>query len=100
MQAILTLNSGSSSIKFAVFTHQNSKFSRIYSGFKEFQVSENINVHEIAIDAILKELQTNGIEIIAAGHRVVHGAMKYRSAIIIMVCLWERVVVVSILVQK
>jgi len=106
MQAILTLNSGSSSIKFAVFTHANKKLTRAYSGFvdhvtttephlkikdsvdtviyeKKLQVPEHVDAYEIAINTILAELQKIGVKIIAAGHRMIHGAMKYRSATIV-----------------
>ncbi|CAL7963446.1 Acetate kinase [Gammaproteobacteria bacterium] len=106
MQAILTLNSGSSSIKFAVFTCEDKKPAKAYSGFvdhitttepylkikdsaaivvceKELQVPEHVDAYEIAINTILEELQKIGIKIVAAGHRVVHGAMKYRSATIV-----------------
>lgn len=83
MQAILTLNSGSSSIKFAVFTHKDNKLIKIYGGLKELQISKYTDAHEIAINTILEELQKIGVKLVAVGHRVIHGAMKYRSATIV-----------------
>lgn len=106
MQAILTLNSGSSSIKFAVFTSKGNKAVKIYTGLvdhmitaephikikdsfdnivyeKKLHVPENADAYEIAINTILEYLQKIGVEIIAAGHRVVHGAMKYRTATVV-----------------
>lgn len=110
MQSILILNSGSSSIKFAVFTADGNgyKTSKKYSGLidhiitkpllrikdsdnkvicdKELNTNNNHNYHdnyEYAIHEILEQLKNYGVEIIAAGHRVVHGAMRYRTATLI-----------------
>lgn len=106
MQAVLTLNSGSSSIKFAIFASSTKKLVRTYSGLvdhittaephlkikdfagavvweKKLQIPERADSYEIAINTILEYLQTIGVEVIAAGHRVIHGAMKYRTATIV-----------------
>ncbi len=106
MQAILTLNVGSSTIKFAVFSCTEKKLVKIYGGVVDhimsttphlklknsagvvvheevFKLAEDANPHEFAINALLEYLQKTEIKIVAAGHRVIHGAMKYRTATIV-----------------
>jgi len=106
MEAILTLNSGSSSIKFAAYTKSKSVVCRIFSGmvdritsepylriknaFDQVVFEQNLNIdlnkddpYQSAIHTILNELHKNDIQIIAAGHRMIHGGMRYRSATIV-----------------
>ena len=105
MQAILTINAGSSTIKFAVFSIVDKAVTKIYSGIVD-QITTNphlkikdincvvvgeevinlvdnkYNHYEKAIYLILEYMQKLGIEVIAAGHRVIHGAMQYRTALV------------------
>jgi acetate kinase len=106
MQAILTLNAGSATIKFAVFTIATNQPVKVYSGLvdhittdkphlkiknsvgeivseKVLSLASQVEPREFVINTILEYLQENGVEIIGAGHRVVHGAMKYRTATIV-----------------
>jgi len=106
MQTILTLNSGSSSIKFSVFSLEASGITKKYSGTVvnikqkpnlkiksaagDVLVNQNINpnpnikdIYEDVIHQILEWLKTQNITIIGAGHRVAHGGIMYRKATII-----------------
>ncbi|OGT06600.1 MAG: hypothetical protein A2103_00705 [Gammaproteobacteria bacterium GWF2_41_13] len=109
MKAILTLNAGSSSIKFAVFSVENNTLQKIYAGFvdnvlkkpvmhiKSSTQGEKISIHlstlsknsqyvdpyERAIRDILDWLSQHNLEIIAAGHRLIHGSTKYRESVVI-----------------
>jgi acetate kinase len=106
MQAIMTLNSGSSSIKFAAFSKGATAVCKVLSGMVDRvttaptmrikdaagkvifdqSLAVDFNHHdpyEYAFHAIISEFEKQGIEIVAAGHRVVHGAMKYRTATIV-----------------
>jgi acetate kinase len=111
MKAILTLNAGSSSIKFSVFSIQNlpqESLTQIYAGqvsnitknpeFKlksysstsfhpHLEMHNNIShltcPYEKTIHSILYWLKEQGVELLGAGHRVVHGAMTYRQPMII-----------------
>lgn len=104
MQTILSLNSGSSTIKFSVFEINNNSLRKIYTGLVDkifakphlkitnlasnVTIEENLaekidqrqNPYEIAINKILEFLAQNNIKIIAAGHRIAHGGKKYRHA--------------------
>ncbi len=90
---VLTLNSGSSSLKFSVYTMENGaedfllsgKLERIGSGGGHFEAfhsekgqiaSEDVSLpdHRSALDTLLKRLPTLGLEKPSAiGHRVVQG---------------------------
>lgn len=105
-QAILTLNSGSSSIKFAIFKIQQKQAQKEYVGIvtniiskphlkiksihgetildKEIQESDDEkDPYKQSTNEILDWLQNKNINIIAAGHRVAHGGTQYNSAIIV-----------------
>lgn len=87
MSALLTLNAGSSSIKFALFGADGAK--RIRAGLVEriggqARLSMEGKVsplgavdHDGAIEAILARLEDTGIT--AIGHRVVHGGPDHRA---------------------
>lgn len=106
--AILVINAGSSSIKFAVYAHTVAvnESSRLFSGSvagigmeaactftmsKEGQVvshktidhSVTANNHSGALQFILDwiEQDTGGLQLVAAGHRVVHGGTAYSQAV-------------------
>ena len=97
MNNILVINSGSSSLKFKVFSIADQKInlllasgraeeigdesSRISIKFsadnKTFTAEETLKDHEAALALVLAQLQNNSIEAPAAiGHRVVHGGGK------------------------
>ena len=104
-QAILTINAGSSSIKFSVFTIPQLNQILVgqidgIGGESSFKVKWNSENSEIVIDWLntvppknhreaLSEiiawlhLAAKNIEIIAVGHRVVHGGQKYTAPTII-----------------
>jgi len=78
---ILVLNSGSSSIKYKLFS-QNS-LEELYSGIKE-----EVKCHTDALDDILNQLIKDKIitsfqDISVVGHRVVHGGNYFHKAVII-----------------
>lgn len=108
---ILTLNTGSSSIKFSVFRYQNkihktpllygqvdkmlhAPNSQIYNETGKLLIRstytiEHSNTHEAILDTVLKqywhELNTllSAYHIVAIGHRVVHGADQFTHATLI-----------------
>lgn len=97
---ILTLNSGSSSIKFSVFLVEDNTLKQDYAGIidnilqkpalhiksssnnKKFNLDMNQKVnqdpYEYAIHKILDHVQQD-FELIAAGHRIVHGGTQYHA---------------------
>lgn len=100
---ILAVNAGSSSMKFQLFEMpeekvlissaferiglENSFYSLKFDGQK-IEKKVSLSDHKEAIKIFLQELLDNKIissldEINAAGHRVVHGADKYSSAVVI-----------------
>jgi len=109
MKAILTLNAGSSSIKFAVFSIENNTLQKLYAGFvdnvlkkpvlhvkssaqdKKISIdllalsnnSHHTDPYERAIRDILDWLSQHNLEIVAAGHRLIHGGTKYRTSVVI-----------------
>lgn len=96
--ALLVLNAGSSSLKFAAFTvTADHQLQRLLSGQlagiggkAHFSVSESkahcqlqhIHQHSDAIQYVLQwlEEQLTDVQIIAAGHRVVHGGQTFTQA--------------------
>ena len=105
MSAILTLNAGSSSIKFSVYL-AHADLSEIISGqvenlgptaTLEYQLDGKSNLynigtadHKIALSEILNVLESvldiddgHGHKVIGVGHRVVHGGVEYSNPVII-----------------
>lgn len=96
-ETILVLNSGSSSIKFGLYQTEHKCLSIICQGKIEingssslFQVKDDrdtplqnkhthVSCHENAIEILLKWLETytSGQQLVAIGHRVVHGGTKF-----------------------
>jgi acetate kinase len=96
-ETILVINSGSSSIKFGLYQTEHKCLSRICQGKIEingssslFQVKDDldhllqnkhihVSCHENAIEILLKWLETytSGQQLVAIGHRVVHGGTKF-----------------------
>ena len=100
---ILSVNAGSSSLKFQVYEMPEEKvlmsgtFERIgidnsfytikFNGQK-FEKQVELANHEVAVNILTKELIDNNIvssldEIKGVGHRIVHGGDKYTSSVII-----------------
>lgn len=86
---ILTLNGGSSSIKFSIFTLEGeaelrAEIARIGSPSAALQVNREAPAafeaadHGAAIDAVLRWLEGRypGLELAGVGHRIVHGGLK------------------------
>ena len=100
---ILSVNAGSSSLKFRLYEMPEEKvlmkgmFERIgledsgYSirvGDEKIQKNTALNNHSDAVKILLDELLKNGLiesldEISAVGHRVVHGGNKYSKSVVI-----------------
>lgn len=100
---IMSINAGSSSLKFSLFEMENKEliasglFEKVtipgsfytikYNGEKFSEEIEMPN-HTVAVKILLDRLVKNGIinsldEISAIGHRLVHGADKYNQSVII-----------------
>ena len=100
---IMSVNAGSSSLKFSLFEMDNKQliasgyFERVtlpgsffnikYNGEKYFEEIEMPN-HTVAVQIMLDRLISLGIvssleEISAVGHRIVHGGDKYNKSVII-----------------
>jgi len=100
---IMSINTGSSSLKFSLFEIENKEliasglFEKVtipgsfytikYNGEKIYEEVEMPN-HTVAVKILLDRLVSKGIidsldEIGAIGHRLVHGADKYKSSVII-----------------
>lgn len=94
----LVLNCGSSSIKFAVVSASSGE--RPVSGIVEKINSDNAHLkfsassyiektdignvsYDEALDKILCRVAQQNLEIIAAGHRVVHGGEKFKASVLI-----------------
>ena len=100
---ILSVNAGSSSLKFKMFEMPEEKvlisgyFERIKSDKSFYSITINgekvkkdapLNSHEDAVNLLIKELFDNNIissldEINGIGHRLVHGGDKYPKSVII-----------------
>jgi acetate kinase len=73
---ILCLNSGSSSLKFAVYRMTEDAEERVFSSAME----ETGGDHAAAMGAMFAALRRQGVtELAAAGHRLVHGGAKFRA---------------------
>lgn len=106
MRSILTLNSGSSSVKFSAYTIGEHNICKTFVGMVDrvttapimrikdthgkIVFESNLSVdpskqdpYEFTFYEILHQLEALGIEVVAAGHRVIHGAMKYRAPTIV-----------------
>jgi len=101
--AILTLNVGSSSIKFAIFSVDGDALTKKYVGLVDqvlkkpvmlitnFITKEKYNYqleitkepYEYAIQAILDWLKNQNIELIAAGSRMIHCGTRFKGPVII-----------------
>lgn len=102
-QHLVVINSGSSSIKFAIYT-LNKDLKCLYSGvvenlqneplFKLFDQSNHlirenqfhqINDYKYYFELLFNALKSNslGIQIVAAGHRVVHGSNFFNAPVIV-----------------
>ena len=99
-QKLLVLNAGSSSLKYAVFQVANSALKRVAQGIAEgigtstqasfkhngtplARTSKDVDLpnHRRALDLILEAIPKN--DVVAVGHRVVHGGEKFCKATVI-----------------
>ncbi|MEA2017109.1 MAG: acetate kinase [Campylobacterota bacterium] len=78
---ILVLNSGSSSIKYKLFS-QNS-LNELFSGIKEEVICHNDALDEILNQLIQENIIKNFDDICVVGHRIVHGGTFFDKPIII-----------------
>jgi acetate kinase len=106
MKAILVINSGSSTIKFSVFSITDTTPTREYNGLVDRilmqptltiescktaeKITEEIAVfgeketyYKQAIEAILRWVVGKGFELVAAGHRIVHGGPEYTKPVVL-----------------
>ncbi len=106
MKAIIVINSGSSSVKFSVFAINSHDVELQYKGLvdkivtqpnikiqtaqDETILTENITVsgdkeahYQQAIEYILNWINAKNYDIVAAGHRIVHGGANYSKPIIL-----------------
>jgi len=76
---VLTLNCGSSSVKYSVFDTQNQAFS--CRGVVERVGEKDCPDHTAAVGLVLKTLTDGEVpKIRAVGHRVVHGGEKFKTS--------------------
>ncbi|MBN2689528.1 MAG: acetate/propionate family kinase [Gammaproteobacteria bacterium] len=104
MQAILVINAGSSTIKFAVFAVEHNEPKKRYTGLIDKLLLEpQMSIKDLktgdkkliamyqqgespyanAFNSILHWLHDNNIELIAAGHRMIHGATKITESVVL-----------------
>jgi len=103
MSLILTLNAGSSSIKFSVYLQDHDEPNELIVGQVEnlgpaARLSMTINTdakehsseigaadHSLAVKAILKALEPHlhGEQVIGVGHRVVHGGVEFDKPVLL-----------------
>jgi len=105
--AVLVLNSGSSSVKFALYSGVEGGSRQLLSGqIENIESSPRLSLHEDSGDVLERELGTHGdgqrtraealsflIQLLsqraggagvaAAGHRVVHGGARYREPVLV-----------------
>lgn len=105
--SILVLNSGSSTMKFAVYDIFNKQIRKQYTGLvdsittkpmmkikdhlnhdtivleQELSIDAVIDPYELSINKVLQWLEKHNISVVAVGHRVAHGGLKYRQSVVI-----------------
>lgn len=102
--SILVLNAGSSSIKFSVFAYEsNRQLTLVYHGsitgigtHTQFSVSDTqgkkiaqqdlgVAAHEEGLSVLLNWVtgHSDGLQLVAAGHRVVHGGELYTAPVLL-----------------
>ncbi len=79
--AILVLNAGSSSLKFSVFPVNAGYGDLLLHG--QVEALGTSDSHDRALESVLERCKTQlgGNRIVAAGHRVVHGGVKFASPV-------------------
>lgn len=82
---VLVLNSGSSTIKYKLFEMDGERVlaSGQIAGLDENDMGSAARNHDEALDAITSELGTEGDDIDAIGHRVVHGGADFSAPAIV-----------------
>ena len=83
-EAILTVNVGSSSIKFAVFFICNGKLgAKDYSRVYLLEKDELKRSYEFCINDVLRRIEEKNIKIVAVGHRFIQGGDRYKKPVVI-----------------
>ncbi len=84
MKYILVINSGSTSLKYKLFsnlhelsTNSTNNLKTIKSGYIEHIGENKVKNHEQALGIVLEEIKDYKDNIIKIGHRVVHGGTKF-----------------------
>jgi acetate kinase len=75
MKYILVINSGSTSLKYKLFDINS--FGVIKEGYIENIGSKKVKNHEQALKIVLSNLNTQTPNLVACGHRVVHGGLEF-----------------------
>lgn len=106
MDTLLVINSGSSTIKFSLFSVEGKHLKREYKGIvdritsnpeitieavnHEFKMTESIFVtgepftyYQQCFDHILRWLSENKLNLVAAGHRIVHGGAEHTAPVVL-----------------
>lgn len=104
MASIIVLNIGSSTVKFAFFELVNNTLNKTHSGVVDGILTQPVfniedlttsqkqktiidtthgDPYEKAIYSIIDWAEANNIEIVAAGHRFIHGGSKYPQATVL-----------------
>jgi acetate kinase len=74
--SVLTLNCGSSSVKYSVYDEEQKKF--VSRGVIERVGGPDCPDHTVAVERVLKTVSKENIR--AVGHRVVHGGEKFKKS--------------------
>lgn len=77
MTAILVLNAGSSSLKFALFGPGEPPARHLSGNFERIGLPGGPADHASCLDPILRQVASAGQTLRAVGHRVVHGGPRY-----------------------
>jgi len=104
---VLTLNSGSSSVKFALYSGARGESKRLLSGqIENIEQAPHLSLSDANGETVERELRhggdaqrtradafsllidllaqrAGGVGVVAAGHRVVHGADRYREPVLV-----------------
>ena len=103
MDSIIVVNAGSSSLKFSIYSIENKKLNCEYKGSitnilenpeikiktkdgeEEFSkiLKKSEDNYKIAILNLLKWVKDKKLNLIAAGHRIVHGGQFYKNSVVI-----------------
>ncbi len=86
---ILVLNSGSTSLKYEIFSMQGKGAAAEIRSLRSGKVERLDGGHAGAVRGVLAELEAEGLAVHAVGHRVVHGGSEFRDSTLIDVTVLE-----------